>query len=134
MALKFPNSTDECLYFTNRQIGNEKIIAWVYKRDCPKCHKAKMGKPIDKDGNVKMRAKEYTCPGCGHTEDKEVHEESSDVEVQYTCNCGYTGEATTKYKRTNFQGVPSYVFTCQGCGKKMPITKKMKNTKNKEGK
>ena len=121
---------DECLYFTNRQVGNQKIIAWVCKVECPKCHKAKMGKPVV-GGKVKIRAKEYLCPNCGYTEEKQEHEESSTVNIQYTCECGHSGEATTPNKRKTFEGVPSYVFVCEGCGKKIGITKKMKKSKKK---
>ena len=49
MALKQPESMDECFYFTNRTLeeGKGRATAWVFKPDCPKCGKAKMGKPID---------------------------------------------------------------------------------------
>ena len=80
MALKIPSSMGECLYFTNR--GD--VLAWVYRKECPKCHKAKMGKPVVK-GKVKTRAKEYVCPNCGYTEDNKTHEESLKLEVKYTC-------------------------------------------------
>lgn len=129
MGLKMPESMDECIYFTNRSIDSGKIIAWVYKKECPKCHKAKMGKPVEK-GKVKIRAKEYVCPECGFTEEKVEHEESLTVEAMYTCpHCGKEGEGTTAYKRKTFQGIPSYVIECQHCGEKIPITKKMKKKK-----
>ena len=74
MALKQPESMDECVYFTQRAIGAGKAKAWVFKEKCPKCKKVMMGKPVEK-GKVKTRAKEYTCPSCGFTEEKEEHEE-----------------------------------------------------------
>ena len=67
MALKFPNSADECVYFTRRTVGQGGfVIAWVYKETCPKCKQAQMGKPVEK-GKVKIRAKEYICPKCSFT-------------------------------------------------------------------
>ncbi len=129
MALRLPQSMNECLYFTNR----EYILAWVYRKECPKCHKSKMGKPVEK-GKVKTRAKEYTCPSCGFTEELQQHEESLTLEAQYTCpKCHTQGESTTPYKRKVFQGVPSYVVECQHCGEKMPLTKKLKGLKRSKG-
>lgn len=128
--MKEPEDMDELIYFTNRtppEGGH--IKAWVYKVDCPKCGKAKMGKPVLK-GKVKIRAKEYTCPSCGHTEEKDEHEEALTLEIKYTCpHCGNTGDAETIYKRKAFLGVPSYVFSCGSCEKKIGITKKMKEPK-----
>ena len=125
-----PESVNECIYFTNRTLGDSgKAIAWVYKKDCPKCKKAKMGKPVEK-GKVKIRAKEYICPECGFTEEKVEHEDTLTVEIQYKCPyCGDEGEATTQYKRKTFEGVKAYVFECNKCGKKIGITKKMKEGK-----
>ncbi|PIN87293.1 hypothetical protein COV19_00215 [Candidatus Woesearchaeota archaeon CG10_big_fil_rev_8_21_14_0_10_44_13] len=135
MALKLPGSINECVYFTRRTFGegnNGKIMAWVYKMDCPKCRKAKMGKPKDETGHKKIRAKIYVCPECAYTESKEVHEPKLTVEVKYACPfCGNVGEATTPYKRKSFEGVPSYVFECGKCKKKIGITKKMKAGKKK---
>lgn len=134
MALKEPNSTNECVYFTRRTIGDRnqgKLMAWVCRMDCPKCKKAKMGKPVE-GGKVKIRAVEYKCPSCGFTESKEEHEPKLTVEVKYTCPyCGNVGEATTPYMRKTFEGVPSYVFECGKCGKKIGISKKMKAGKKK---
>jgi len=128
--MREPESMDECIYFTNRTLENDgRVRAWVYKVDCPKCGKAKMGKPVEK-GKVKIRATEYVCPECGHSEEKTEHEEKLTVEIIYKCPyCGHEGEATTIYKRKSFNGVPSYVFACDSCGKKIGITKKMKKPK-----
>jgi len=121
-----PNSVQECLYFSNRIVGKGKAIAWVYRKDCPKCHKAKMGKPVVK-GKVKIRAPEYTCPACGFTEQKVEHEESLTLEAMYTCpSCGKQGEGTTPYIRKKYLGIPSYLIECEHCKAKIPITKKMK--------
>lgn len=121
-----PESTEDLIYFTRRAVDNGKIMAWVYKKQCPQCKKAVMGKPMEK-GKVKIRAKEYVCPACKFTEEKTVHEEQLTMEIQYTCpHCKKNGETTTLYKRKSVDGIPSYVFVCVDCGKKIGITKKMK--------
>ena len=126
-----PNSMEECIYFTNRSIGNGNLIAWVYRKDCPKCKKVKMGKPVVK-GKVKTRADYYECPACKYKEDKKEHEESLTLEAQYTCpECGKEGESTGQYKRKKFKGVDSYVVECEHCGAQIPITKKLKEIKKK---
>ncbi len=131
---------DECIYFTNRSIGTSKgngegqVIAWAYRKTCPKCKTAKMGKPVVK-GKVKTRAAEYTCQACGYAEEKEQHEESLTLEAMYTCPaCGKEGEGSGQYKRKNYQGVPSYLVECQHCGEKIPITKKLKVLKGEKNK
>ena len=128
MALKVPETMDESLYFTNRQIGDGHILAWVYKKECPKCKKTKMGKPVDpKTGKVKIRAKEYVCPECGFTEEKVEHEESLTLEAQYTCpHCGKEGESTGIFKRKKYQKILSLLVECQHCGETIPLTKKLK--------
>ncbi|TKJ16998.1 hypothetical protein CEE44_00490 [Candidatus Woesearchaeota archaeon B3_Woes] len=127
MSLTMPESTAECLYFTRRSLDNDgNAVAWVYKRDCPECGKAKMGKPVEK-GKVKMRAKEYVCPECGYSEEKQEHEEKSQLEIIYKCpHCGFEGEATTEFKRKNLNKIPSYVFECGKCHEKIGITKRLK--------
>ena len=131
MALKFQNSTEECLYFTRRADDNSRTIAWVFKKTCPKCKKGIMQKPRDeKTGKPKIRAKEYVCDKCGYTEDKVVHEESLTMNIQYTCpHCQNEDEATTAYKLKSFDGMKAYVFECSKCKKKIGITKKMKEKK-----
>lgn len=130
--MKFPESMDECFYFTRRTLDNNgKIVAWVFKPDCPKCGKAKMCKPIDsKTGEVKIRAKEYVCSACKYTVLKDELEPTLDINIQYMCpHCGNSGEATAPYKKKKFQGVDAYIFECQGCHKTIPLTKKMKELK-----
>jgi predicted RNA-binding Zn-ribbon protein involved in translation (DUF1610 family) len=133
MAFELPNSMDECLYFTRRTLDNDgKVVAWVERKTCLDCGKAKMGKPVDK-GKVKIRATVYVCPDCGAEEDKKTHEESCEVKIIYTCpHCKNQGETTTLYKRKKFQGVDSIIFECEKCGQKIPITKKMSNPKKKK--
>ena len=46
-------------------------------------------------------------------------------------HCKKEGEATTLYKLKSFEGVKAYVFECGSCGKKLGITKKMKEGKKK---
>jgi transcription elongation factor Elf1 len=128
MSLKIPNSMEECLYFTNRG----EILAWVYRKLCPKCRKARMGKPVVK-GKVKTRAKEYECPACGYTEEGTAHEESLQLEAKYTCpKCKKEGESVGSYKRKNYKGIPSYIVECVHCGEVIPLTKKMKGRKDEE--
>jgi phage terminase large subunit GpA-like protein len=133
--MKMPESVDECFYFTNRILegGKGSLIAWVLKPDCPKCKKAKMGKPVDpKTGKVKKRAEIYVCPACKYEVNADEYDETLNVEVMYKCPyCKNQGETTTKYKRKSFQGVQAYVFECQKCKQKIPITKKMKDIKKK---
>lgn len=129
MTLKIPETMDDCLYFTNR--GD--TLAWVYRKTCPKCKKAKMGKPVVK-GKVKTRADIYECPLCKYQEEKVAHEESLILEATYTCpKCKKKGESTGQYKCKAYLGVPSYTVECQHCGEKIPLTKKLKNPKSKKG-
>jgi len=129
--LKKPNSTTECVYFTNRTIGNGKAIAWVFRKDCPKCKKAKMGKPVVK-GKVAIRAKEYVCPSCNYTEEKKQHEESLTASIEYVCpNCSFKGEKEIPFKRKKVEGVETLRFQCEKCNSNIDITKKMKEIKKK---
>jgi predicted RNA-binding Zn-ribbon protein involved in translation (DUF1610 family) len=130
MGLRQPESMEDCIYFTRRSIGNGQVMAWVFRKECPQCHKSLMAKPRDKKGKVMIRAKEYVCSKCGFSEDKKTHEETLTLNIKYGCPyCKYEGETTTEYKRKVFEGVPSYVFTCEKCRKKIGITKKLKEGK-----
>ena len=124
---------DDCLYFTRRSLENSgNAIAWVERRECPKCKKATMGKPVEK-GKVKIRATKYVCPACDYSEEKQEHEDASTVKIIYTCPyCSHKGEATTPYKRKKFGGVDAYVFVCEKCNEKIGITKKMAEKKKKK--
>ena len=134
MALNVPESMDKCLYFTNRNNEDVKLLAWVYRKECPKCKKDQMGKPVDpKTGRPKSRSLEYVCPSCGYTEEKAVHEESLTLEAIYTCpHCNKEGESTTIYKRKSYKGVQAYILECQHCKEIIPITKKLKKKKKKK--
>ena len=33
MALKVPQSMNECIYFTNRSLDKGEVMAWVYRKD-----------------------------------------------------------------------------------------------------
>ena len=101
--VKEPTSMEELIYLTNRKVGDGNIMAWVYKKECPKCCKALMGKPRDeKTGKAKIRAKEYTCPECGYTVEKQEFDQTLKVEIKYKCPyCGNEGETTTECKRKN---------------------------------
>lgn len=135
MAFVQPKSIKEVIYFTNRTLANGKPLkAWTYKMECPKCKKAKMGKPINpKTGRPKIRATEYVCPECNYTEEKIAHEASLKIQATYTCpECGKEGESEGPYKRKTYQGVSSYILNCEHCDAKIAITKKMKAPKKKK--
>ena len=87
-----------------------------------------MGKPKDeKTGKPKIRAKEYVCPECGHSEEKKEYEETLTAEIKYTCpKCGNEGEIEIPFKRKKIDGTDALVFNCQQCNEKILITKKMK--------
>jgi ssDNA-binding Zn-finger/Zn-ribbon topoisomerase 1 len=132
MQLKKPDSMEECLYFTNRSIGEGSAIAWVYRKECPKCKKGRLGKPIKKNGKADKKADYYECPLCKYQEKNEVVESGLVVEIEYKCPfCGNEGQTTTDYKRKAFEGVPAFVFECEKCHKKIGVTKKLKEPKKK---
>ena len=131
MALKKPSSAEECVYFTNRTFESGRAMAWVLRKECPKC-KGIMGKPQKKGGKVDKKAGHYDCYSCGYQETNEQVENGLIINVEYKCpQCGNEGETTTEYKRKTFEGVPSYVFECQKCQKKIGLTKKLKEAKKK---
>ena len=138
MALKEPVSMDECVYFTNRELGTKgKIKAWVYRQNCPKCGKALMGKPRDAKGKIKIRATEYVCPSCKYTVQKEEHEDTLTLEGKYVCpHCEFSGEVQTPFRRKKVKvfdeekqkevAAESVRFQCSKCSKNIDVTKKMK--------
>src|SRR3989338_958966 len=133
MALKQPNSMEECVYFTRRAVGDSKIMAWVFRELCPKCKKAMISKPKDeKTGKAKIRATTYLCPKCGYEEEKIQYEEKLKANIEYTCaSCKKSGEIQIPFKRKKVEGVDALVFNCQSCNNKILVTKKMKDPKKK---
>src|SRR3989344_494732 len=134
MALKKPNSMDECIYFTSRAIGDKGYaIDWVFKNDCPKCKKAQIGKPKnDKTGKVQIRAKIYICPNCKYSAEKQAYEETLTCNIEYTCpSCGKDGEIQLPFIRKKVEGVDTIKFDCQHCKGRILVTKKMKDIKKK---
>lgn len=140
MAVKEPKSMDELVYFTKRDLDNGKgeVTCWTYKGNCPECGKGKMGKPInEKTGKAKIRAKEYVCPECKHTVEKEEYEETLMAQAKYKCpECSASGEIEFPFKRKTVQlfdvetqkkkAAKALQFPCEKCGYKINITKKMK--------
>jgi len=132
MALKQPQSMDECVYFTNRTFEKGKAKVWVFRKKCPKCG-TPMGKPTDAKGKVKTRATEYICPKCSYQEEKSEYEDSLTANCAYTCpSCGSEGEAQVPFKRKNIDGVQTLRFECSNCKAPIDITKKMKEKKKKK--
>ncbi len=135
MALKRPESMEECVYYSSRDIGEGEATVWVFKQACPECGKALMGKPRKDDGKVKIRAKEYVCPECNYTVEKKEYEETLTASVAYICpHCKHEAETEIPFKRKTYQGVKAIVFNCESCNEKIPITKKMKEPKKKSQK
>jgi uncharacterized CHY-type Zn-finger protein len=136
--MRQPESMTECVYFTNRQVEGGMIRAWVFKEKCPECDDGLMGKPRDeKTGKAKIRAKEYVCPNCKHTVEKQPYEDTLTACVDYTCpHCQKSGEIEIPYKRKKVKfydeaagkdkSADALQFKCEHCGEKINITKKMK--------
>ena len=134
--MREPESVEECVYFSNRVLGNNGFIkAWVFKNNCPKCQKGLMGKPIEK-GKIKVRSKEDTCPVCNYTIPEEEYESSLVICIKYKCDCGNLGELELPFQRKKVkrfneetqktQRVEAIKFNCQKCNKEHLITKKLK--------
>ncbi len=135
MTLRLPDSMDECVYFTRRI--KPKAVAWVFREKCPKCKKEFMGKPRGTDGKVKIRAKEYTCPKCSYTVEKQAYEDTLTANIQYTCpKCNHAGEIQIPFKRKKVKlfdeeegkevTADALQFLCEKCKEKIAVTKKMK--------
>lgn len=131
--LKKPESMEECVYFTNRTIDSGRAMAWVYRKKCIKCNEGSMDKPLKKDGKKDKKAPNYICNKCDNQESNEEVEKDLKVEVDYKCpHCSFEGETTTEYVRKTFQGAKSFVFVCEKCSQKIPITKRLKIPKKKK--
>lgn len=91
-----------------------------------------MNKPQKKNGKIDKKASHYVCNSCGYEESSEQVDNNLIINVEYKCpHCSNEGQTTSDYKRKIFEGVPSYVFECQKCHKKIGLTKKLKDTKKK---
>ncbi|GIU69860.1 MAG: hypothetical protein KatS3mg002_1096 [Candidatus Woesearchaeota archaeon] len=134
MKLVEPKSMDECVYFTNRTIGEKltgSVRCWVFREKCPKCKKGMMGKPVE-NGKIKIRATEYVCPECNYSEDKKTYEEKLTANIDYVCpKCNYHGQLQIPFKRKVIMGVKTLRFNCEKCNETIDITKKMKEIKKK---
>ena len=119
--IREPESVQECLYFSRREFapGVGHSVAWVFRKECPKCKKGLMGRP-------KKTAKEYVCKACGYAEDKKAHEEDVTLSIKYSCPfCAHKGFAQIPYKRKTLYGKPAFVFVCEGCSEKVGLYKRM---------
>lgn len=132
MTLRQPESMEDLVYFTDRDIGRGRARVWVFRQQCPKCGKAVMGKPLKPDGKPKIRADSYECPKCSYAVEKWEYEETLSACVEYTCpSCGKSGEMESPFKRKKVEGVDSLRLQCPHCKGKIDVTKKMKEPKNK---
>jgi predicted RNA-binding Zn-ribbon protein involved in translation (DUF1610 family) len=138
MKVTQPESMDQLVYMTKRNVDGNSITAWVFRGNCPKCKKGVMGKPRDpKTGKVKIRAKEYVCPECEHIIEKVAYEESLSMHITYDCpHCSKSGECIVPFHRKKVRrldekknkkvSVEVVRFQCEHCGKDIDISKKMK--------
>lgn len=136
MEIREPEDMGELVYFSRRNTPEAKVRAWAFRELCPKCKKSLMTKPIDKKtGRPKIRAKEYVCASCGHEVPAEEYEDSLELCVDYVCGaCDHEGKTKIPFKRKTYMGVKSFLFECESCKTKIPITKKMKEPKKKKPK
>ena len=123
---------EELVYYTSRTLGEGGVTVWVFKQQCPSCGKALMGKPKNKDGKVKVRAKEYVCPECGYSVAKAEYQETLTANVEYTCpQCKHHAETQLPFKRKRIKGVLTLRVACENCGAPIDVTKKFKKPKKK---
>lgn len=143
--LKEPQSVDECVYFTNRTLGEGKIKCWVFRENCPKCSQGLMGKPRDpKTGKPKIRSDLYECPSCKYSVPLKEYEDTLTASIKYTCpHCKNEGETQIPFKRKKVKAVSGFYssdeageekkvtmdalrFQCSKCKKDIDISRKMK--------
>jgi len=116
-----------------------KAICWVYKEDCSKCKKAKMGKPVDpktKKGKITIKR---ICVSCMWTyRAKDLYEPTLTAEAKYTCpHCKKQGEATGPFVRKSVKifnvvkqkkvAAKAIKLKCEHCSGDILITQKMKS-------
>ena len=136
MPLKEPQSMDECVYFSNRILGEKgKARVWVFREKCPKCNEGLMGKPLDaKTGRPKIRTKEFQCPKCKYSLPQEEYEDSLNANIQYTCpHCQNKDELQISFKRQKVRienpetgkkkTKQAIRFQCSKCSKNIDIIK-----------
>lgn len=131
MEFKRPESMDDLFYYTYRDLaeGKGEIKCWVFKKECPSCHKALLEKPRNKNGKVKVRSKEFICPECGFTISSKDYESELEANIEYICpSCKHKGTGVIPFKRKKIKGVLTLVVECENCNEKMLITRKMKKT------
>jgi DNA-directed RNA polymerase subunit RPC12/RpoP len=129
MAYEIPDSMDDLVYFSRRNIAETrgKTIGWVPKVDCEKCKNGLMGKPVDpKTKKVKVRALEYVCNHCGHIEPKPEHETKLKALIIYECPfCEHRSETAVPFARKSWYGKKAIVFQCDKCKEKLGLVKKL---------
>lgn len=135
MALRRPKSMGELVYYTRRSDDQGKQEVWVFRGACPKCGKGEMGKPRDpKTGKAKIRAKEYVCPECNHTVEKEEYEDTLQANIAYTCaKCNNEDEAEISFKRKKIsiknpktgktKRKAGITFNCSKCSEEIKVVK-----------
>jgi len=133
-----PKSMTECVYFTNRIVGNGKLKAWVFREMCTQCKKGLMGKPVNpKTKKPKRTAKEYVCPECKFTVPEKEYENQLKLNVKYTCpSCNAQDEIQVPYLRKRILrfdeekkkkvAIESVRFQCSKCSGNIDVTKKLK--------
>lgn len=132
--MRKPKSMSELAYFTRRKDEFGTVQVWVFREDCTKCGKGKMGKPINpKTGKPKSRAKEYQCPECSFTVEKEEYEDSLTANITYTCPDGHSGEIQIPFERKRLpiknpktgknKYKPGIKFNCETCDFEIKVVK-----------
>jgi len=132
--LRKPKSMSELVYHTRRKDEFGTVRVWVFKENCTKCGKVKMGKPVNpKTGKVKSRSKEYVCSECDHSVEKEAYEDSLTASIEYTCPEGHSGEIEIPFERRKLtiknlntgknKRKPGVSFNCKTCDFEIKIIK-----------
>ena len=82
MPLKKPESVEECVYFTNRTIDSGRAMAWVFRKQCPKCKKDVLKKPSTKSGKPDKKSRIYMCKSCRYEESNEQVENNLTINIE----------------------------------------------------
>jgi len=132
--MRKPKSMSELAYFTRRKDEFGTVQVWVFREDCTECGKGQMGKPINpKTGKPKSRAKEYQCPECSVTIEKEEYEDSLTANISYSCPEGHSGEIQIPFERKRLpiknpktgknKYKPGIKFNCETCDFEIKVVK-----------